>query len=257
MIVGDVRLKDFDYLVQKMYGNGEDLEQNNSKWNRFKYTPNSGDPVSCSKFFHATIQAIIKNIFGYQEESKSYVPSILGTVQGHYAVIEEQQRKTLHVHMLVFVKEFSDYQAFHRNMATSEEYNKQVIEYMDRIMCEVYSESEYTDLLRAKAPFFHLCPPLNAQTDWKSILNYEHQIVQRLTQHHACQNHCLKRNGKCRYSFPKFGVEKTHYDQDNHILKLKRNDSWINTNQPIITAVTRSNNDIQFLPGKGDPRISR
>jgi hypothetical protein len=69
--------------------------------------------------------------------------------------------------------------------------------------------------------------------------------------------HCLKRNGKCRYKFPKPIVEETSYCPDSESLNLERNNSQVNAFCPAITAIVRCNNDIQFLPGKGSPKVAR
>ena len=243
--------------MSKIYGDNSSEYEPNSEWTNFKYKPNSGDPVSCSIFFHKVVEAILKNILGYDKDTKTYKSSILGTVQGHYAVIEEQQRKTLHIHMLVFVKEFEDYSEFHAKMQSDEKYNTTFLTYIDRLLCEEFDSSlDLEPSPRTRAPFYYLCPPLQKDT-WKIMFKKEHEAVQRITQQHSCQTHCLKNNGRCRYSFPKQIIKETHYNKETKKLELKRNDSNINTNLPIITALCRSNNDIQFLPGKGDPRISR
>jgi hypothetical protein len=255
--LGDVDKDMLLRLLEKIYNDEDPDPPPDDEWTNFKFKPNSGDPISCSLFFHRVVEAILKNILGYNQETRTYKPSILGTVQGHYAVIEEQQRKTLHIHMLVFVKEFQDYSEFHTKMQNDEGYHDAFVRYIDRLLCENFdTDLDSESSPRSRTPYFYMCPPLTTD-NWKTVLHKEHELVQRVTQQHSCQNHCLKRNGKCRYSFPKQIIKETHYNKDTNVLEIQRNDSHINTNLPIITALCRSNNDIQFLPGKGDPRVSR
>ncbi|KAI8891646.1 hypothetical protein BC833DRAFT_642335 [Globomyces pollinis-pini] len=69
--------------------------------------------------------------------------------------------------------------------------------------------------------------------------------------------HCLKRGATCRYRFPKELVSDTHYNPRQKRIFHKRANPYINANAPVISAVLRCNNDIQFLPGNGKPQICR
>jgi hypothetical protein len=89
-------------------------------WNKFQFKDNVDDPVACALFFNKTVEAILKNVVGWDKLGRKYIPSILGSAVCHYGVVEEQQRKTLHLHMLVWIKEFDDYKAFHENMLQPE-----------------------------------------------------------------------------------------------------------------------------------------
>jgi hypothetical protein len=238
-------------IINSLFGHEQDTE--NLAWNQFNNGQNGNDPISCSRFFHMTLQAIIKHLLGWDETNSIYTPSIFGHVQGHYAVIEEQQRKTLHVHMLIWVQEFSDYQKFHKDMEDPG-YETKFKDYINQLLCERFDQ--HVELPTIGNTQKTLCPILERDT-WREVLHKEHEKVQRVVQVHRCQPHCLKRNGKCRYQFPKAIAPETVYDKITKELKISRNDSNINTNLPCLTAICRSNNDIQFIPGKGDPKIAR
>ena len=135
-------------------------------------------------------------------------------------------------------------------------FKESFIGYINQILCEsVRPEIRLEDSYRTRNPEKVLCPLVSNDI---SVLHKEHEMVQRKMQHHVCSPyHCMKRAKKCRYGFPKKLYDNTTYNGYNKKLQVKRNATNYNTNNPIISAVLRSNMDIQFIPGAGAPQVAR
>jgi hypothetical protein len=201
------------------------------------------NPIQCSTYFHDVVKAFFKHGLGYDSSSMSYSPSIFGKVVAHLGVIEEQQRKQLHIHMLVWVEGLTDYAIFNENMQDNE-YEAKIINYLHRLMT---SKKRHCDLESTfqKDARLYLCPDGN---------NFDNQLgwVQKWAQMHKCSKfHCQKKGKKCRYKFPRAIVEKSHYNRETLTFLHERNDQYVNACVPFVAVVGRFNTDIQFLPGKG------
>jgi hypothetical protein len=69
------------------------------------------------------------------------------------------------------------------------------------------------------------------------------------TTHHPT---CFKNHPtKCRTRFPRALVDETTMDPDTGIIRLKRDDRWVNPYNPWIMMMLKANHDCQFLFGQG------
>ena len=141
-------------------------------------------------------------------------------------------------------------------MKAGSQYKEEFIAYINKILCESIRPSlDLGDCYRTRNPEQLLCPLV---TNDLSVLEKEHETVQRKMQHHTCSKfHCMKRGIKCRYGFPKPLVKQTNYSGNAKKLQLARNATNYNTNNSIISAVLRCNMDMQFIPGAGRPEVAR
>ena len=66
-------------------------------------------PGICAIFFQSALDIILKDVIGWDKDSKKHTTEkgLFGCPQAFTAAVEEQGRGTLHVHMLVWVKEFN------------------------------------------------------------------------------------------------------------------------------------------------------
>jgi hypothetical protein len=244
-------------MIRIMESNGVLNIDDKLKHMAFVSNSNGDDPVSCAKYFHFAVEQVLKHVLGYQNESKSYIPSILGKVKSHFGVIEQQQRKQLHIHMLVWIEGISDYQTFHDAME-DKVYADKVNSYLDNLLCTTKLDSSETPEGSSSQ---YVCPEFkNAKDDQEKgeILDTQFAWVQNQKQLHRCSKfHCMKQGKACRYNYPKPLVQTTHYDQDAKKIVFKRDHQWLNYSLLPVSAVFRYNNDIQFLPGNGPPNIAR
>ena len=214
----------------------------------------NSNPVKCAKYFHSVVETFLKNILGWDDKEREYSKSMFGTVVSHFGVVEQQQRKQLHIHMLIWVDGLTDYDDFLESME-NEKYSRSIIDYLNRLMsCSMRKSSE--SLKSEKDGRQYLCPEL--ETDFYKIFDEQLDWIQMSAQVHICSTyHCLKRKNKCRYNFPKALSENSTFDKNLKTISLRRNNYFLNTCLAPVGVVGRFNTDIQFLPGNGDPRIAR
>ena len=82
-------------------------------WLAFSKSGDGSDPVACAKYFHSVVRLFIEVFLGYNFKTDCFVPSVFGKVKEFFGVIEEQQRKQLHIHMLIWVEGLNDYDEVH------------------------------------------------------------------------------------------------------------------------------------------------
>jgi hypothetical protein len=224
----------------------------NEEWSQFSGGANGSNPVSCADYFHSIVKLFIEVFLGFDSKTKSYAPSVFGMVTDYFGVVEEQQRKQLHIHMLIWVDGLEDYEFVH---STFEDipYKKRLLEYLDSIISCYKSEIESP----IGSPCTWQCPKLdpgNITHEYSKQLNW----VQSWVQNHSCSRyHCMKKQKRCRYNFPKEPVQETVYNSNKKTIYLKRNDMYLNPCFAPVAIVARFNTDIRFIPCLDKPQISR
>ena len=215
----------------------------------------NGNPASCAKYFKRVVESVLENVLGYDDAKKQYRTSMFGNVIAHFGAVEQQQRKQLHLHMIVWVEGLTDYNEFNQKIGNYE-YRRKIVTYLNRLVrCSVQNPLQNIENIPNGSRY--LCPNLNAETFQETFLQ-QLDWVQLSSQLHQCTRyHCLKRGRNCRYKFPKPYVANTDYCHAQHKMLYKRNNMFLNNCVPAIAVVGRFNTDIQFLPGNGDPRIAR
>lgn len=213
----------------------------------------ASNPVACAEYFHRIMKVITEILFGYRDSQ--FHPTVFGKLNAYYGVVEQQQRKTLHCHMLIWVRGFESYESFHENMRNDILYKQRFLIYINSLIkCTMDLKVDVISKLNPSS----FVPdedsdPINLEKEFK----YNTEWVIRKCQVHKCSiYHCKKGNRKCRYKFPIRRCHETTYDPGSGVLTFARNHNWINHYNPLLSAVFRCNNDIKFLPGLGDAKIS-
>ena len=81
----------------------------------------AGDPFASARFFHFVIKAMIEVLFGITRKSNNQIErreGILGTVQSYIGTVEAQGRGSLHLHMLIWLKDAPPAGAMQKALAT-------------------------------------------------------------------------------------------------------------------------------------------
>ncbi len=218
----------------------EELDRNT--YVRKSNLSNADSPVECAEYFNHVVKTFLQVLFGFDEESGNYQTSIFGNVVNHFGVVEEQQRKQLHLHMLVWVDGLTDYDAFSLKMKDAL-YMKGFIQYLNSLISASYSEPTVSNTYQDARDY--LCPTLT-KSNFDRIFKKEFQWVQEYCQIHVCSKyHCMKKKSSCRYGFPKTLCSETNYSCHLEQITIKRNNAFLNNANPIVSAVGRFNNDIQ------------
>ncbi|KAJ2986983.1 hypothetical protein HDV02_006408, partial [Globomyces sp. JEL0801] len=112
----DPRLVNFEDILNILTSNGEMNENETFVFEELQSRTNASDPVACAKFFNLVVRTYIECILGWDQNSHSYNEGYFGKTVAHFGVVEEQQRKQLHLHLLVWVENYGSYESFHDKM---------------------------------------------------------------------------------------------------------------------------------------------
>ena len=72
-------------------------------------------------------------------------------------------------------------------------------------------------------------------------------LVNRHRHTFTCHKYAGGKNGQCRFRFPRLLHGHTHWNGEEGMMKIKRNDRWINPFNPYMLLSLRCNHDIKFL----------
>jgi hypothetical protein len=201
------------------------------------------NPVDCAKYFNDIVQKFLECGLGWNNQTMTYNKSIFGKVLAHIGVVEEQQRKQLHLHALIWVQGLTDYDKFDASMV-SQEYQAKILRYLKPLVSTVlhHCSIKSTEDQDARLYLYPEHADFDSQLGW----------VQRSAQMHKCSTfYCKKTGTGCRFKYPKALVEHSYYDSKAKRLMLQRNNMFLNACIPFVAVVGRFNTDIQFLPGNG------
>ncbi|KAJ2987797.1 hypothetical protein HDV02_005938, partial [Globomyces sp. JEL0801] len=214
---------------------------------------NASDPVACAKFFNIVVRTFIECILGWDQNSHSYREGYFGKTVAHFGVVEEQQRKQLHLHLLVWVENYGSYESFHEKMK-EELFKSNFITYIKKVIIQCVAPTQIaTEYLPSK----FLCPPLDNDS-YEQVVEDQLGWVQSKCQLHKCSIfYCMKNGRRCKFKFPKDHYPETEYNQRQKKIFFKRDNAYLNSCCPAISVICRCNNDIVFLPGTGNPKAAR
>lgn len=90
--------------------------------------------------FLSQIDILINKLIGWNIKEQKDYPGIFGIPIAFGLPIEEQGRKTLHAHILIWIKDFSCVREhlFSNNESIRDEAKKEMLNYVDKVMCSSY-----------------------------------------------------------------------------------------------------------------------
>lgn len=95
----------------------------------------SENPVAGARFFHFMIDAFIQHVLGVRKTSSGNLErgdGIFGSTSAYYGTVEQQGRLTLHLHMLIWVKNSLTPQEIRdRIMDEESDFQRQMVQYLE------------------------------------------------------------------------------------------------------------------------------
>ena len=233
----------------------------------------TSNPVAAARFFHIMVENFVKHVLGFEAKH----PGFYGKTEAYYGTVEQQGRLTLHLHMLLWIKNaLSPQDIRDKIMDTESDFQKAMVEYLEAVhqgeffdgkledvverIEEYQKKSEYIPPTKTmpEAPPPH-CQEHNASNDcinckaltswWSNFKSTVDDLVKRSNRHNDCSKSvrpCL-RKGKCKARFPRDIVESTMVDPATGALKIKKKEAWINTFSSLVTYLFRCNTDTTSL----------
>jgi hypothetical protein len=214
----------------------------------------ANDPFASASFFNFIIQTTLETLLGIRT-SKRYVESdigIFGFVNAYFGVVEAQGRGSLHVHMLIWLKNAPNADEM-LELLTQSEFREKVaryIEYNIRTHLNGFDEDFVKNTERVQHISFSR-PPNPRQSNWRTEMKTMESKLARAYQVHVCKTStCLRGNSKgdlvCKRRAPWPLVEKTVVHASG-ILDLRRTYSFLNGYCPAILVCLRCNNDLKMV----------
>ncbi|KAJ3521770.1 hypothetical protein NMY22_g12176 [Coprinellus aureogranulatus] len=126
----------------------------------------SSDPFGAAQYFHHTIKCVLEALMGIRRSTGgshkiSRKPGIFGTVQAYIGTVEAQGRGTLHLHLLVWLKDTPRPTQF-REALTKEAFRQKVVSFIQQnIQASVDDMTTRDFFLLKKDPEISYCRPLD------------------------------------------------------------------------------------------------
>ena len=97
-------------------------------------------PGACAIEFLSQLEILTINMIGWDDKKGVGSPGIFGEPEAYGTAIEEQGRKTLHGHILVWIKDFNILRnlLFHEDQGIRKEAKNEMLKYVENVMNSSY-----------------------------------------------------------------------------------------------------------------------
>ena len=219
------------------------------------------DPFASASFFHFIVLTTLETLMGIRS-SRRQVESrmgIFGMVNGYFGVVEAQGRGSLHVHMLVWLRDAPNADEM-LELLTQPEFRDRIATYIGDIVrtdLEGFDE-HFVERTESERHISYSRPPNPAKSNWKNEMGVMERKLARALQVHVCKaSTCLRRNRKgemeCKRRAPWPLVERTIVHA-NGVLDMRRSYGFLNGYSPSILVCLRCNNDLKAVVYGRDTR---
>ncbi len=215
----------------------------------------AADPYGAAKFFHFTIKTLLETLVQvkvskYQVKSK---PGIFGEVAAYFGTVESQGRGTLHLHMLIWLKNTPTGEELSElfNVASFRTKMEQYIKANVRAYLPGLESAETVKAIpRQPSAGFARPPHPDSPNYAENVKLFELQMVRSLQVHTCKVRRCLQPNkhGKlvCKRKAPWMRAARDFVTEEGR-WGPRREYAYMNGWQPAITIHGRCNNDCKIL----------
>ena len=249
---------DYEDPIAQIFA-GEDIDMD-SFWDRLgpesseRARNMANDPFASASFFNFIIRTTFETLFGVHI-SRNRVEShmgIFGLVNGYFGVIEAQGRGSLHVHLLIWLKNAPNAEEM-LELLTQPVFREKIATYIDhniRTHLDGFDE-DYVKNNQRERHISYSRPPNPHDSNWKEERKKMEWKLARAYQVHVCKTStCLRRNREghlvCKRHAPWPLVERTIVHASG-VLDIRRTYRFLNGYSPAILVCLRCNNDIKFV----------
>ena len=214
----------------------------------------ANDPFASASFFNFIIRTMLETLFGITSSNRSNESQmgVFGVVNGYFGVIKAQGRGSLHVHMLVWLKNAPNSDEM-LELLTQSQFRDKIATYIDhniRTHLDGFDET-YVNETNREPHISYSRPPNPRNENWKEEVKVVEQKLARAHQVHICKaSTCLRRdkegNMVCKRRAPWPLVERTIVHATG-VLDLHRTYQFLNGYSPAILVCLRCNNDIKMV----------
>ena len=219
------------------------------------------DPYAAAKFFHFMISTILETLFQIKvtpAQVKTGV-GVFGGVTAYFGTVESQGRGTLHLHILIWLKDVPSSEEM-ISLLKSEEFRQRIIHFIRDNFRAYVPGLESADSV-ANIPHNNEVgynrPPHPDHQDYKHELQRMELELARMEQIHTCKpRRCLVyKQGQlvCKRRAP-FDLSKEDFALETGVCGPKRLYAYVNSWVSSILINAQCNNDGKFLTNGGDTK---
>lgn len=234
-----------------------------------RYRLIANNPVAGARFFHLMVTLFIKHVLGVDTDHAG----LYGETSAYYGTVEQQGRLTLHVHMMIWIKNSLTPQEIRdRIMDPNSDFQTRFITYLESVNTGSFMTGELSDVHkkiesasleeRYVDPTLVLPEPVTSKCQnecghcaccidnrswWTRFSTVVDDLLYRVNRH-TCSKRCLANKYKsCKARFPREIVESTSVEMETGSILLKKLEAYINTITPCVTYLFRSNTDVTSM----------
>ena len=243
------QLHDDNFDIIQYLSKIEDIENE-----AFRKQQTAENPVSIAEFFHILITAITNFLIGSKNDNNE---GIFGELSSYYGMVECQDRGSLHIHLLLWIKGSPNCDVLFEQLVNSEDMQRHLLTYIESI---IHTDVLLTDEDLPLSPYINQtdsnypwqrCSPIPNCHDPSFNENVYLILKQawKSYQRHIHTFSCFKGKNteRCRYRFPKKQHQISYWDEKSGAFNLKRNEGFTNNLNTFLTMLTYSNTDIQYI----------
>ena len=232
------------------------------------------NPVAGARFFHFMVETFISDVLGVGSAHRG----LYGETNAYYGTVELQERLTLHLHMLLWIKGgLRPEEIRNRLLDPNSDFRKKMINWLESVhsgdfqtgsfdqvaerVAQKSQDKSYTD----PTQMLPKAPPQDGFDDssWNKHFNEDVDELILKSNVHNCEKYTTKsgrkrkdkdsygcRNnkwGKCKARFPRPLFDETTVNPDSGAINMKKSEPWINTITQVVTYIFRCNTDITCL----------
>jgi hypothetical protein len=216
----------------------------------------ASDPFASAKFFHFIINTILDVIFGIKKTRGgiSRRPGAFGTIRAYIGTVEAQGRGTLHLHMLLWLKDAPTARVMQAALK-DEHFRARVTEYIkNTIRADIDNKTSDEILQIPKRSSISYSRPIDPNLHEEGSYA-EEKTLARCVQYHKCNTStCLrvvKGRLQCKRRAP-FAVSDTDWVNEEGEWGPKRTCQNLNSWNPWIMQSLRANHDVKLIVNGGE-----
>ena len=229
--------------------------------NNQRATNVAGDPFSSAKYFHFIVKCVLEIMFGITKKSSGHIDrkiGIFGKVQSYIGTVEAQGRGTLHLHMLLWLKDAPCASEMKTALKSQKFRDKLVAFIKNSIRASIGNMSHEQVAAIPKTPGISYSRPIDPRTASIEESEENEQKLVRALQFHQCSlATCLqvvKGQMVCKRRAP-FKRALQDWVNENGEWGPKRLCGYLNNWNPTIMRTIRANHDTKLIIG-GDSQTA-
>lgn len=224
-------------------------------------------------FFKIMVKLFLKHVLGVGVDHRG----VYGDTAAYYGTLEQQGRLTLHLHMLIWIKNSLTPQEIRDCIKDpNSDFQQRMVEYLESVHVGEFVNGTMVDVSekvkkKEEDPSYvnptmimsrPAAPPCTKHgsdhmVDCESCIQHDtwikeytdevNNIVFRSNIHGHNEGCGFVKTGTCKARFPRQTFPHTTVDPETGALNMKKGEAWLNTYTPVLSYLLRCNSDITSL----------